>query len=124
MAKYIFTQDFNTGTYIPQGQGRPSVMVSFKKGDTIDGTFFHNEGQSESDFVTTQTTSGEVRIPFGGRAGTSPLSAYSQNGSPTPDASNKNSATESTTFFTPKNVIISVLIIGAIFGGLKVFKVI
>lgn len=66
MAKYIFIQDFKTGTYVPSGQGRPSVMVSFKKGDTIDGTFLHNEGQSESDFVTTQTPSGEVRIPFGG----------------------------------------------------------
>lgn len=123
MAKYIFTQDFKTGTYIPQGQGRPSVMVSFKKGDTIDGTFFHNEGQSESDFVTTQTSYGEVRIPFGGRAG-SPISVYSQNSSPTSDTSNKNSAKQSATFFTPKNVIIGVLIIGSILGGLKLFKVI
>lgn len=123
MSKYIFNQDFKTGTYVPSGQGRPSVMVSFKKGDTIDGTFSHNEGQSESDFVTTQTSSGEVRIPFGGRAG-SPISVYSQNGSSASDASKKNSASQSATFFTPKNVIIGVLIIGAIFSGLKVFKVI
>lgn len=124
MAKYIFNQDFKTGTYVPKGQGRASVMVSFKKGDVIDGTFFHDEGQSESDFVTTQTSSGEVRIPFGGRAGTSPLSIYSQSSTSTVGASKRNSTTEPTTFFTPKNVIIGVLIIGSVLGGLKLFKVI
>jgi len=124
MAKYIFKQDLKTGTYVPQGQGRPSVMVLFKKGDIIEGTFITVEGQSESDFVETQTPLGKVRIPFSGRIG-SVITAYSQTSTPANDGSElKKSATESTNFFTPKNILISVLAISAFFGLLKVTKVI
>jgi len=124
MAKYIFTKDSFFGTYVPPMSGMPTRRVDFKKGDVIEGTFVHVEAQSESDFVETQTPSGKVRIPFGGRGG-SVIVAYSQTGIPANGGSGlKKSATESTNIFTPKNIFIGVLAIGAIFGLLKVTKVI
>ena len=116
MLKYIFTKDSFFSTYVPPRSGMPTKRVDFKKGDIIDGTFVHIETESEADFVETQTPSGKVRIPFGGRAD-SVITAYNDSGI-------IKSNTKSTNLFNTKNIIISVLIIGAIFGLLKLRKVI
>lgn len=124
MLKYIFTKDSFFSTYVPPGSGMPTRRVDFKKGDIIDGTFVHIETESEADFVETQTPSGKVRIPFGGRAD-SVITAYNETGVPANNDSDIiKSNTKSTNFFNAKNIIIGVLIIGAIFGLLKLRKVI
>lgn len=70
MKKYIFIKDYSFKTLaVPGGSGMPQ-LVNFKIGDIIEGSSKPNKSQSEPPtYVETQTPSGRVRIPFGGRGG-------------------------------------------------------
>lgn len=131
MAKYIFTTNFDGISPAPDcAKGNPPCPYmpfrqSFKKGDVVEGTLTANNVSSEPpNFVV---VNGGIQVPFGGR-GSQIIQQYSTSGNAIPigqdNANKKNSVTESATFFTPKNVVIGVLIIGSVFGGLKFLKVI
>ena len=68
--KYIFNKDVRLGTYVVPGSAMPVNIVTFKKGDIVDGVMIKNEKSSEPPtFIETITPKGKVRIDFGGRAG-------------------------------------------------------
>lgn len=135
MSKYIFITPFDGISPAPDcAKGNPPCPYmpfrqSFKKGDIVEGTMIVNNVSSEPpNFIV---LNGGIQVPFGGR-GSQIIQPYSTNGNAIPIGQDNrkldNNATaktqNTTTIFTPKNVIIGVLIIGAILGGLKVFKVI
>jgi hypothetical protein len=74
MAKFIITKDFSFGTYVPQGQGRSTQTVNFKKGDIVEGNLIYKYSlqhrqtvkspDAQDQLVETQTAKGMVRIPF------------------------------------------------------------
>lgn len=135
MAKYIFTTPFDGISPAPDcaSSTPPCPFMpfrqSFKKGDIVEGTMIVNNLNSEPpNFIV---VNGGIRVPFGGR-GSQIIQPYSTSGNAIPigqdnrkgDNNNAAKTQTATTIFTPKNIIIGVLIIGAVFGGLKVFKVI
>ena len=123
MAKYIFTQDAN---FRPASSSH--LGVKFKKGDIIEGTMVINNKQSEPpNFIEANTPQGKISIGYGGRGG-SVVAPYTETAtSPSMDnkkQTNNGSSETPQSFFTPKNIIIGVLAIGAVLGLLKWQKVI
>lgn len=128
MAKYIFTTNFDGVSPAPDcSRSTPPCPYmpfrqSFKKGDIVEGTLIVNNVNSEPpNFIV---VNGGIQVPFGGR-GSQIIQAYSTTGTAVKDGSGlKNPSTAPTNLFTPKNIFIGILAIGAIFGLLKVTKVI
>jgi hypothetical protein len=132
MKKYIFTSNFNyTSPAPPCAKANPPCPYMprryfFKKGDIVEGTIVSNKTTSEPpNFI--KTNSGSF-VPFGGR-GSMVIQAYNPIVTAIPigknDSPNNTSKTVDTqSFFTPKNIIIGVIGIGAIIGLLKWQKVI
>ena len=129
MAKYIFTAPYTIGTpelTSKQGVVTPATTIRvFKVGDIIEGTFNTNtlnvNNPNPAKWIEVKINGQVYPIPFNlvkEYTGTAGVTDTSTN---TTANSNK---TQSVSMFTPKNIFIGVLAIGAIFGLLKLGKVI
>lgn len=68
LQKFQFKETFNTVTIESAEGGKSLVPVSFKKLQVVDGEVIPNTVNSEPpNFVSIQTSKGEVRIPYLGR---------------------------------------------------------
>lgn len=138
MATFIIQKDFFLGTYVPKGSGRPTQRVNFKKGDIIVGNIIYKypleyrsiaKGPNVLDqFVETQTTLGNVRIPYGfngvpfliviPETMRSIPETIEGNEGPKPKVNPKTTETPAK-WFTTKNIVIGVLVIVGIYVFLK-----
>jgi len=113
MAKYIFTKDFSTGGKSP---------LVFKKGDITEGTFDAGGAGREGEPAIPSIF---INIPTGGQYRLPSMDIVNEYTGSINNVSNKEkNTTETKSFFTAKNVIVGVLIIGSILGSLKLLKVI
>jgi hypothetical protein len=64
--KYVFTQDYITKNYVPQGAKGIQINYSFKKGDIVEGTYQPNEtGVSEpSGWIVFSSDGMTFRVPI------------------------------------------------------------
>jgi len=126
MAKYTIIKDITLTTIRPVGSNIAQRPVSFKIGDIVDGELGGNPANDTGYLqVTTpqgtvqfSTSRGSVIRPYSGTANTSTPPKTEGNGN------QQKLQTETKSFFTPKNIIIGVLAIGAVLGLLKWQKVI
>lgn len=131
MAKYIFIKPFSKQVTVGGVVGIRNF--SYKVGDIVEGTVVTNNQTEPPSFLVVDGTSGLLKIGFGGRGWNTnkifePYSGTTTTTS-TPPKTGENGnqqklQTETKSFFTPKNILIGVLAIGAIFGLLKWKKVI
>ena len=127
MKTYFLTQDFVSGV-IPNTNGKPNIL--FKKGDQIIGqtteAFIFNKrtkGITAKPTVTgsyNESPDGLVFVPFSFIKIVADNSPQSSKSGEAPQGKN----TKASNVFNTKNIIIITIVIGLIFGGLKLAKVI
>lgn len=141
--KYVFLKEYKTayipyivppsalGGVPPLPQTLIPIPITFKKGDVIDGIYIIDQNQSENNSIET-TVNGVngnlIRIPEGnrGQLGENRI-IQPVNNKPiaVPIGKDKQKqTTEPTTLFTTKNIVIAVVVAGAVFGILKWRKII
>ena len=125
MAQFILKKDFSTRVSVNgEGEGDGKMTVRFKKGDIVTGK--QVAGIANDKIAEIDSPYGVIKMTF--EYLTPDVGQKPQGSSTTAqnDIKNKqtNPTTDKKTFFTPKNIVIGLVVLGAVFGILKWQKII
>lgn len=127
MAKYSFKKPFSKQIAVGGVVGLGTYSKNI--GDVVEGEIIQKESASPQIRVLINSTPIQgadmyVQIPLEYLAPyTNGQITTTSTGNNNVSTSNNTKSTEAKSFFTPKNVIIGLVVIGAIIGGLKLAKV-
>ncbi len=129
MAKYRVKNDMHLGEQVNDIGVRKPVKVV--KGQVIEGDvitrFIFNKNTQGIEYKVTTTIGGQGRPADGMDKFFIPLDnleTLTDNSANNVDTSNNTKSTEAKSFFTPKNIVIGLGVLGAVFGILKWQKII
>jgi len=129
MAKYTVKNDMHLGEQVNDIGVRKAVKVT--KGQVVEGDvitrFVFNKNTQGIEYKVPTTIGGQGRPSDGMDKFFIPLdnleTSTGNSANNVGTSNNNNKSTEVKSFFTPKNIIIGLVVIGAIIGGLKLAKV-
>lgn len=127
MAQFILKKDFSTRVSVNgEGEGDGKMTVRFKKGDIVSGEQVFGNANNGDKIAKIDTPYGKITLTF--EYLTPDVGQKPQGSSTTAQNDVKNKQTNPTTdnksIFTPKNIVIGLVVLGAVFGILKWQKVI